>query len=173
MLSNIVVMGMGEPLCNFENLRTALGILMHGDGISISKRKITVSTCGVADKIPALADMGVKLAISLHAPTDEIRNQIMPVNRKFPLDVLMKACREYQQKIEHRQYITMEYVMLKGVNDQPSHAEALMKLVDGLEVKFNLIPFHPWDGAPFEPSSNNAIHRFARILEDNYFADFN
>lgn len=169
-LSNIVVMGMGEPLCNFENLRTALGILMHGDGISISKRKITVSTCGIADKIPALADIGVKLAISLHAPTDDIRNQIMPVNRKFPLDILMKACRDYQQKIEHRQYITMEYVMLKGVNDQPAHAEALMKLVDGLEVKFNLIPFHPWDGAPFEPSSNNAIHRFAKILEDNYFA---
>ena len=169
-LSNIVVMGMGEPLYNFDNLKTAVQILMDGDGISISKRKITVSTCGVADKIPALADLGVKLAVSLHAPNDEIRNQIMPVNKKFPLEVLMKACAEYQRKVEHRQFITMEYVMLKGINDQPAHAEELINLVKGLEVKFNLIPFHPWEGAPFEPSSNNAMHRFAKILEDHYIA---
>ena len=169
-LSNIVVMGMGEPLYNFDNLKTAVQILMDGDGISISKRKITVSTCGVADKIPALADLGVKLAVSLHAPNDEIRNQIMPVNKKFPLKVLMEACTEYQKRVEHRQFITMEYVMLKGVNDQPEHAEELIRLVKGLEVKFNLIPFHPWEGAPFEPSSHNAIHRFAQILEDHYIA---
>ena len=169
-LSNIVVMGMREPLCNFENLKTAVQILMDGDGISISKRKITVSTCGVADKIPALADLGVKLAVSLHAPNDDIRNQIMPVNRKYPLEVLMKACREYQDRVEHRQFITMEYVMLKGVNDQPEHAAELIELTKGLEVKFNLIPFHPWEGAPFEPSSSNAIHRFSKILEDHYIA---
>ncbi|MDY6407612.1 MAG: 23S rRNA (adenine(2503)-C(2))-methyltransferase RlmN [Pseudomonadota bacterium] len=169
-LSNIVVMGMGEPLYNFENLKTAVQILMDGDGISISKRKITVSTCGVADKIPALADLGVKLAISLHAPTDEIRNQIMPVNKKFPLKVLMDACRTYQNRVEHRQFITMEYVMLKDVNDKPEHALGLIDLVKGMEVKFNLIPFHPWAGAPFEPSSHNAIHRFSKILEDHYIA---
>ena len=169
-LSNIVVMGMGEPLANFENLKQALRILMDGDGISISKRKITVSTSGLANHIPELADLGVKLAVSLHAPTDEIRNQIMPVNRKFPLAVLMEACREYQKRSERRQFITMEYVMLKGINDQPEHAYALMELVKGLEVKFNLIPFHYWQGAPFEPSGHNAIHRFAKILEDHYFA---
>ncbi len=169
-LSNIVVMGMGEPLANFENLKQALRILMDGDGISISKRKITVSTSGLANHIPELADLGVKLAVSLHAPTDDIRNQIMPVNRKFPLAVLMEACREYQKRSERRQFITMEYVMLKGINDQPEHAYALMELVKGLEVKFNLIPFHYWQGAPFEPSGHNAIHRFAKILEDHYFA---
>ena len=169
-LSNIVVMGMGEPLYNFDNLKTALQILMDGDGIAISKRKITVSTCGVADKIPALADLGVKLAVSLHAPTDEIRNQIMPVNHKFPLSVLIQACRDYQSRLEHRQFITMEYVMLKGVNDSPQQAQDLIRLVKGLEVKVNLIPFHPWNGAPFEPSSHNAIHRFAKILEDAYIA---
>lgn len=170
MLSNIVVMGMGEPLCNFENLKTALKILMNGDGIGISKRKITVSTSGVANHIPELADLGVKLAVSLHAPNNELRNQIMPVNKKFPLEVLIEACKEYQCRSERRQFITMEYVLLKDVNDTPKHAEELMKLVDGLEVKFNLIPFHYWDGAPFEPSSMNTMHKFSKILEKNWFA---
>ncbi len=170
MLSNIVVMGMGEPLCNFENLKTALKILMNGDGIGISKRKITVSTSGVAKHIPELADLGVKLAVSLHAPTNELRNQIMPVNKKFPLEVLIEACKEYQRRSERRQFITMEYVLLKDVNDSIEHAEKLMKLVDGLEVKFNLIPFHYWEGAPFEPSSMNQMHKFAKVLENNYFA---
>jgi 23S rRNA (adenine2503-C2)-methyltransferase len=169
-LSNIVVMGMGEPLYNFDNLKTALQILMDGDGIGISKRKITVSTAGRADKIPELADLGVKLAISLHAPTDELRSQIMPINRKFPLNVLMDACREYQKRCERRQYITMEYVMLKGFNDSEEHARQLVELVKGLEVKFNLIPFHKWEGAPFESSSMNQIHRFSRVLEDHFFA---
>ena len=170
MLSNIVVMGMGEPLCNFENLKTALKILMNGDGIGISKRKITISTSGVANHIPELADLGVKLAVSLHAPNNELRNQIMPVNKKFPLEVLIEACKEYQRRSERRQFITMEYVLLKDVNDTPKHAEELMKLVDGLEVKFNLIPFHYWDGAPFEPSSMNTMHKFSKILENNWFA---
>lgn len=170
LLSNIVVMGMGEPLCNFENLKQALLILMNGDGIAISKRRITVSTSGVANHIPELADLGVKLAVSLHAPTNEVRNQIMPVNRKFPLEVLIEACKEYQRRSERRQFITMEYVMLKDVNDSEKDAEALMKLVDGLEVKFNLIPFHYWEGAPFEPSSMNRMHKFAKKLESNYFA---
>lgn len=169
-LSNIVVMGMGEPLYNFDNLKTALKIAMDGDGIGISKRRITVSTAGMADHIPELADLGVKLAVSLHAPNNDIRDRIMPINRKFPLEVLMKACKEYQKRSERRQFITMEYVMLKDVNDSPKHAEELMKLVEGLEVKFNLIPFHYWEGAPFEPSSNNAIHRFAKILESHWFA---
>ncbi len=170
-LSNIVVMGMGEPLNNYDNLVKSMRILMDGEGLAISKRRITVSTSGIADKIPNLAkDLGIKLAISLHAPNDAIRNQIMPINRKYPLAELMKACKEYQQSCEHRQYITMEYVMLKGVNDSLDHARELIQLVKGLEVKFNLIPFNPWEGSPFEPSSNNTIHKFAKVLEDAYYA---
>ncbi len=167
-LSNIVVMGMGEPLYNFDNLCTAMKIAMDGDGLCISKRKITVSTAGMADNIPLLADLGVKLAISLHAPTNEIRDSIMPINRRFPLEKLIAACKEYQQKLDKRQFITMEYVMLKDVNDSPQHAEQLIQLVKGLEVKFNLIPFHYWEGAKFMPSSNNKIHQFSRILEQHY-----
>ncbi len=166
-LSNIVVMGMGEPLNNYDELVKAMRIIMDGEGLAISKRRITVSTSGIADKIPSL---GVRLAISLHAPNDTIRNQIMPINRKYPLAVLINACKEYQRLCEHRQYITMEYVMLKGINDSPENARELIQLVKGLEVKFNLIPFNPWEGCVFEPSSNNTIHKFAKILEDAYFA---
>lgn len=170
-LSNIVVMGMGEPLNNYDELVKAMHIIMDGEGLAISKRRITVSTSGIADKIPNLAkDLGVRLAISLHAPNDTIRNQIMPINRKYPLAVLINACKEYQRLCEHRQYITMEYVMLKGINDSPENARELIQLVKGLEVKFNLIPFNPWEGCVFEPSSNNTIHKFAKILEDAYFA---
>ena len=170
MLSNIVVMGMGEPLANFDNLKKALLILNDGDGIAISKRKITVSTCGVANKIPELAELGVKLAISLHAPNNDIRDKIMPINRAFPLEKLMKACKDYQKKCERRSFITMEYVMLKGVNDSLQCAEELTHLVNGLEVKFNLIPFHPWTNCPFEPSSDATIAKFAKYLESKWFA---
>ena len=170
MLSNIVVMGMGEPLCNFENLKKALAIFNDGDGMAISKRKITVSTAGRADKIPELADIGVKLAVSLHAPNDKIRDKIMPINHKFPLEKLINACKEYQKRSERRMFITMEYVMLKDVNDSLECAEELSQLVKGLEVKFNLIPFHPWPGAPFECSSTNQINRFSKLLENKYFA---
>lgn len=169
-LSNVVVMGMGEPLYNFENLQTALKILMNPDGVGLSKRRMTVSTAGMADNIPALADLGVKLAVSLHAPNDEIRNQIMPINKKYPLSVLMEACREYQNRSERRQFITMEYVMLKGVNDTPECARELVQLVKGLEVKFNLIPFHQWEGSPFEPSDKKTIQAFSKFLEGKYFA---
>ena len=170
-LSNVVVMGMGEPLMNYDNMVQAMKILTDGEGIALSKRRVTVSTCGVADKIPSLAeDLGVKLAISLHAPNNEIRNKIMPINKKYPLEVLIKACHEFQAKQQHRQYITMEYVLLKGVNDSVENAKELIQLVKGLEVKFNLIPFNPWDGCAFEPTSNNQMHRFAKVLEDAYLA---
>ena len=170
-LSNVVVMGMGEPLTNYDNLVQAMKILTDGEGIALSKRRVTVSTCGIADKIPNLAtDLGVKLAISLHAPNNEIRNKIMPINKKYPLEVLIKACHEFQARLQHRQYITMEYVLLKGVNDSLENAKELIQLVKGLEVKFNLIPFNPWNGCGFEPSSNNQIHRFAKVLEDAYIA---
>ena len=169
-LSNIVFMGMGEPLYNFDNVVKAISIFTDGDGLAISKRRITVSTAGMADNIPKLADLGVKLAVSLHAPNDEIRNKIMPINQRFNLQSLINACKEYQHRSKRRQYITMAYVLLKDVNDSLACADELMKLVDGLEVKFNLIPFHPWKDCPFEPSSNNAIHRFSKRLEDNWFA---
>ena len=170
-LSNVVVMGMGEPLTNYDNLVQAMKILTDGEGIALSKRRVTVSTCGIADKIPSLAtDLGVKLAISLHASNDTIRNKIMPINKKYPLPVLIKACHEFQARLQHRQYITMEYVLLKGVNDSIENAKELIELVKGLEVKFNLIPFNPWDGCGFEPTSNNQMHRFAKVLEDAYIA---
>ena len=170
MLSNVVFMGMGEPLANFDNVKKAILILNDGDGMAISKRKITVSTCGLANKIPELADLGVKLAISLHAPNNKIRDQIMPINRAFPLEKLIKACKDYQKKCERRSFITMEYVMLKGVNDSIQCAEELTELVKGLEVKFNLIPFHPWMNCPFEPSAKASISKFAKYLESKWFA---
>ena len=170
-LSNVVVMGMGEPLYNYDNLIKALKILMDPEGIALSRRKITVSTAGMADNIPRLAtDAGTKLAISLHAPNNEIRNKIMPINRKYPLEVLLEACREYQALLPHRQYITMEYVMLKGVNDSLEQARELINLIKGLEVKFNLIPFNPWAGCPFECSDMRQIKKFAEVLEGAYYA---
>jgi len=171
-LSNIVVMGMGEPLYNYDNLVKALNILLDPEGLALSRRKITVSTAGMADNIPRLADdTGVKLAISLHAPTNEVRNQIMPINRKFPLEVLMEACQEFQRKQQHRQYITMEYIMIKGLNDSLALAHDLVDLVEKnkLEVKFNLIPFNPWEGCPFEPSTRNQIQKFASFLESHHY----
>lgn len=170
MLSNVVFMGMGEPLYNFDNVKKAISILNDCDGMMISKRRITVSTSGRADKIPELADMGVKLAVSLHAPNNTIRDQIMPINRKFPLEKVMEACREYQRRADRRSFVTMEYVMLNGINDSLECAQELTELVQGLEVKFNLIPFHPWDGCPFTCSSNNQIHKFSKFLEGKFFA---
>ena len=171
LLSNIVVMGMGEPLLNYENVKTALSILTDGDGVAVSKRRVTLSTSGVAPVIPQIArDLGVKLAISLHAPNDEIRDRIMPINRKYPLETLMRACKEFQEIGGTRQYITMEYVMLDGVNDSPADARALLKLVKGLAVKFNLIPFNEWKGCPFKCSPPKRILRFSEILEAAHYA---
>lgn len=170
LLSNIVFMGMGEPLYNFDSVKKAILILNDSAGMEFSKRKITVSTSGRADKIPLLSELGVKLAVSLHAPNDEIRNKIMPINRKFPLEKLMAACRTYQQKSDRRSFITMEYVMLKGINDSLECAQELIQLVKGLEVKFNLIPFHPWAGCSFECSSPQTIKQFSEYLEKHFFA---
>ena len=166
-LSNIVVMGMGEPLHNYENTVKAMKIAMDGEGIAISKRRITVSTSGVADKIPDLAtDLGVKLAISLHAPNNTLRDKLMPVNKRWPLEKLIKACQEYQKRLEHRQYITFEYIMLDDINDSPTHAKELIELVRPLEVKVNLIPFNPWKGCLFKPSTPQNVLRFQKIIED-------
>ena len=163
-LTNIVFMGMGEPMFNYDNVVSACQILMDGDGLALSRRKITVSTSGVVPRIRDLAkDVGVNLAISLHAVTDELRDVIVPINRKYPIAELLDACREYVRLVPSRR-IMFEYVMLNGVNDAPEDAHRLVALLDGIPSKVNLIPFNPWPGAPYTCSSNNRIHAFGRIL---------
>lgn len=172
MLSNIVVMGMGEPLQNVENVIKAMNIITDGEGIAVSRRRITLSTSGIAPKIVEVAEAtGVRLAISLHAPTDEIRSQIMPINKKYPLAEVMKACQDYQSKDGSR-YITFEYLMLNGVNDSIENANQLINLMKKYQInaKFNLIAFNPWPGCGFEPSSNNRIHAFAKVLNHAGYA---
>jgi 23S rRNA (adenine2503-C2)-methyltransferase len=165
-ITNLVMMGMGEPLYNYDNVAQALQIVMDGEGISISKRRITLSTAGV---VPAMrrcgAELGVNLAVSLHAVTDELRDQIVPLNRKYPLHELLAACRDYPG-VHNARRITFEYIMLKDVNDSPAEARELVRLLQGIPAKTNLIPFNSWPGTPFEPSSAKAIERFARILND-------
>jgi 23S rRNA (adenine2503-C2)-methyltransferase len=170
LISNIVMMGMGEPLYNYDNVAKALRIVMDGEGISISKRKITLSTAGVVPMIRrAGAELGVNLAISLHAVTDELRDRIVPINKKYPIAELMDACRTYPG-LSNARRITFEYVMLKGVNDSPADARALIKLIEGVPAKVNLIPFNAWPGAPFECSSNAAIAAFSDIVFEAGYA---
>ena len=169
MLSNIVMMGMGEPLYNFENVATALKIIMADDGIAVGKRRITLSTSGVVPEIHRCGEeLGVNLAISLHAPDDDTRTHIMPINKKYPLKELMQACRDYPGASNARR-ITFEYVMLKGINDTPAHARALIKLVKDIPCKFNLIPFNPWPGSSYECSDDQTIEAFGRVLWDAGF----
>ena len=170
LLSNIVMMGMGEPLYNYDNVAKALKIVMDHEGISISKRKITLSTAGVVPMIAkAGADLGVNLAISLHAVNDALRDRIVPINKKYPIAELMQACRDYPT-LNNARRITFEYVMLKDVNDSPAEARALVRLIEGIPAKVNLIPFNPWPGAPFERSTDAAIAKFAAIVFDAGYA---
>lgn len=163
-LSNIVMMGMGEPLFNYDNVAAALKIIMDGEGIAISKRRITLSTSGVVPMIQRCgAELGVNLAISLHAVTDALRDQIIPLNRKYPLHELLQACRDYPG-LSNARRITFEYVMLKGVNDSDADARALVKLIAGIHAKINLIPFNAWPGAPFECSDDDRTQRFGDIV---------
>src|SRR5690349_6485044 len=163
-LTNIVLMGMGEPLYNYDNVATALKIVMDGEGLSLSRRKITLSTSGVVPMIERCgAELGVNLAISLHAVTDELRDVLVPLNKKYPLAELLQACRTYPGSSNARR-ITFEYVMLKGVNDSPAEARELVRLLAGIPAKVNLIPFNPWPGAPFERSSDVAIKVFSDIV---------
>tara|TARA_A100001011_G_scaffold378826_1_gene444046 strand:- start:346 stop:942 length:597 start_codon:yes stop_codon:yes gene_type:complete len=160
------MMGMGEPLFNYDNVATALRIIMDNEGIALSRRRITLSTSGVVPQIRRCGDeLGVGLAVSLHAVTDDLRDVLVPINRKYPISELMSACRDYPGANNARR-ITFEYVMLKGINDSPADAKALAKLVNGTPAKFNLIPFNPWPGATYECSSSNVIRRFADILND-------
>ncbi|MDR3438693.1 23S rRNA (adenine(2503)-C(2))-methyltransferase RlmN [Telmatospirillum sp.] len=165
MISNIVLMGMGEPLFNYDNVAKALKIIMDGEGIAVSKRRITLSTSGVVPMIRRCGEeLGVNLAVSLHAVTDEIRDRIMPINKKYPLAELMQALRDYPTNNARR--ITFEYIMLKGVNDSPADARRLIKLIDGIPAKFNLIPFNKWPGAEFECSDMRDIRHFSDLLFD-------
>ena len=166
LLSNIVMMGMGEPLYNYENVAQALKIVMDGEGIAISKRRITLSTAGVVPMIErAGRELNVNLAISLHAVNDELRDRIVPINRKYPIAMLLDACRNYPG-LSNARRITFEYVMLKDVNDSPAEARELVRLLDGIPAKVNLIPFNPWPGAPFETSTPEAVERFANLVHE-------
>jgi len=164
LLSNIVMMGMGEPLYNYDQVAKALLIIMDGESIAISKRRITLSTSGVVPMIEKCgAELGVNLAISLHAVRDDLRNELVPINKKYPIAELLQACRTYPAASNARR-ITFEYVMLKGINDSDADAKELVKLLDGIHAKVNLIPFNPWPGTIYECSSNNRIHAFGDIL---------
>ena len=170
MLTNIVMMGMGEPLYNYENVSKALRIVMDGEGIAISKRRITLSTSGVVPMMNRCgAELGVNLAVSLHAVNDELRDEIMPINRKYPIAELMAACRDYPG-LSNARRITFEYVMLQGLNDSIADAHELVRLLHGVPAKVNLIPFNPWPGSDFTCSSRTQINRFADILMDAGYA---
>ncbi|NIY73246.1 23S rRNA (adenine(2503)-C(2))-methyltransferase RlmN [Marivivens donghaensis] len=170
LLSNIVLMGMGEPLYNFENVRDAMKVCMDGEGIALGRRRITLSTSGVVPEIARTAEeIGCLLAVSFHATTDEVRDKLVPVNKKWNIEQLLAALREYP-KATNSERITFEYVMLEGVNDTFEDAHRLVKLLEGIPAKVNLIPFNEWPGAPYKRSSNNRIRAFATILMEAGYA---
>ena len=165
-ITNVVMMGMGEPLYNYDNVAAAIRVLMDHEGLAISRRKITLSTAGVVPMIKRCGEeLGVNLAVSLHAVTDELRDEIVPINKKYPIAELLAACRDYPGANNARR-ITFEYVMLKDVNDSPSEARELVRLLRGIPAKVNLIPFNPWPGAPFETSTPEAVERFANLVHE-------
>ena len=170
LVSNIVMMGMGEPLYNFEAVRDGLAVVADGEGLSISKRRITLSTSGVVPEIArAGAEIGSMLAISLHAVTDELRDRLVPLNRKYPIRELLDACRNYPG-LSNARRITFEYVMLKGINDSLVDAKALVRLLKGIPAKINLIPFNPWPGTDYECSDWEQIEKFSEIVFDAGYA---
>ena len=164
LISNIVLMGMGEPLYNFDNVRDAMKIAMDGEGIALSRRRITLSTSGVVPEIArAATEIGCMLAISFHATTDEVRDKLVPINKRWNIETLLNALREYP-KASNSERITFEYVMLKGVNDSDADARRLVKLISGIPAKINLIPFNEWPGAPYQRSDWDRIEKFADII---------
>ncbi|EAU43283.1 hypothetical protein FP2506_10576 [Fulvimarina pelagi HTCC2506] len=170
LVSNVVMMGMGEPLYNFDNVATALGVISDGEGLSVSKRRITLSTSGVVPEIVrAGEETGVMLAISLHAVNDELRDELVPINKKYPLATLLEACRNYPG-LSNAKRITFEYVMLKGVNDSMEDARNLVRMLKGIPAKINLIPFNPWPGSRYECSDWDQIERFADYVNQAGYA---
>jgi 23S rRNA (adenine2503-C2)-methyltransferase len=163
-ITNIVLMGMGEPLYNFDNVRAAMEVAADGDGLAFSKRRITLSTSGVVPEIPRWGlEAGTMLAISLHAVTNELRDELVPINRKYPIEELLDACRHYPG-LSNARRITFEYVMLKGVNDSLAEARALVRLLAGIPAKINLIPFNPWPGTRYQCSDWEQIEKFADVV---------
>lgn len=168
-ISNVVMMGMGEPLANYDNVVSALSIMLDDHGYGLSRRRVTVSTSGLVPQMDRLReDCPVALAVSLHAPNDAIRDVIVPINKKYPLAELMAACRRYLEKAP-RDFVTFEYVMLDGINDRPEHARQLIELVRDVPCKFNLIPFNPFPHSGYARSSNNAIRAFRELLQEAGF----
>ncbi len=164
-VTNVVMMGMGEPLLNFDNVVKAMNLMMDDFGYGLSKRRVTLSTAGVVPAIHRLKNQcDVALAVSLHATTDKLRDELVPINKKYPIKELMAACRDYLDR-EGRRKITFEYVMLQGINDLQVHAKQLIKLLKGIPCKINLIPFNPFPGTDYKCSSRNAIMRFRDILQ--------
>ncbi|MDO9381608.1 MAG: 23S rRNA (adenine(2503)-C(2))-methyltransferase RlmN [Hyphomicrobiaceae bacterium] len=169
-ITNIVLMGMGEPLYNFDNVKEAMAIASDGEGLSVSKRRITLSTSGVVPEIARWGgDTGTMLAISLHATRDALRDELVPINKQYPISELLAACRTYPG-LSNAKRITFEYVMLKGVNDSPADAKALVRLLAGIPSKINLIPFNPWPGSQYECSDWETIERFAEIVNKAGYA---
>lgn len=169
-ITNVVMMGMGEPLLNFDNVVTAMSIMMEDLGYGISKRKVTLSTSGVVPMIDKLAEVtDVSLALSLHAPNDELRNKLVPINKKYPLEMLLDSCYRYITRLGKERVLTVEYTLLAGVNDQPEHAEQLIALLKDFPCKINLIPFNPFPHSGYERPSNNAIRRFQDMLHKSGF----
>jgi 23S rRNA (adenine2503-C2)-methyltransferase len=163
-VTNVVMMGMGEPLYNFDNVKAALAIVTDGDGLALSRRRVTLSTAGVVPMIPrAGEEIGSSLAISLHAVRDEVRDVLVPINKKYPIAQLLAACKAYPG-VSNARRITFEYVMLKGVNDSLADAKELVRLLKGIPSKINLIPFNPWPGAPYECSDWEQIEKFAEVV---------
>ncbi len=170
LLSNIVLMGMGEPLYNFDNVRDAMKIAMDGEGIALSRRRITLSTSGVVPEIARCAEeIGCLMAVSFHATTDEVRDKLVPINKRWNIATLLDALREYP-RLSNSERITFEYVMLKGVNDSDEDARRLVRLIAGIPAKINLIPFNEWPGAPYERSDWSRIERFADIVHKAGYA---
>jgi 23S rRNA (adenine2503-C2)-methyltransferase len=170
LLSTIVLMGMGEPLYNYVNVAKAMKIVMDGEGIGLSRRRITLSTSGVVPMMDRCGEeLGVNLAVSLHAVRDDLRDELVPLNRKYPIKEVLAACRRYPGASNARR-ITFEYIVLKGINDSEADARELVRLIAGLPAKVNLIPFNPWPGSNYEPSGRPALERFARIVNDAGFA---
>ncbi len=166
-VTNVVMMGMGEPLLNYDNVVDAMTLMMDDLGYGISKRKVTLSTSGVVPMINKLAeDMDVALALSLHAPNNALRNQLVPLNKKYPLEVLLPACKNYIAGLGEKRSLTVEYTLLKGVNDQPEHAAEMIELLRDIPCKINLIPFNPFPHSGYERPSNNAIRRFQDLLHN-------
>lgn len=169
-VTNVVMMGMGEPLYNSDHVAEALNVMSDGDGLSLSKRRITLSTSGVVPEIAAMGEKtGVMLAISLHAVTDALRDELVPLNKKYPIAELLDACRNWPG-LSNAKRITFEYVMLKDVNDSDDDARALVKLLAGIPAKINLIPFNPWPGAPYQCSDDKRMQAFADIVNKAGYA---